>query len=222
MRSNVIRHRWDVTAAEARAIQAELAPGVITSGGPGDVRTIIGVDVSAGRRGSIGRAAAVAMSWPSLEVIEQRTHEAPVPFPYVPGLLSFREAPLVLAVLDGMRSRPGLLMVDGQGYAHPRRIGLASHLGLLLDVPSIGCAKSRLVGEYDPVGVEPGSMQPLLAGGELVGTVVRTREGAGPLFISPGHRIGFEEAVTWTLACCRGYRLPEPVRLADRASKMRE
>ncbi len=113
-------------------------------------------------------------------------------------------------------------MVDGQGYAHPRRIGIASHLGLLLDVPSIGCAKSRLVGEYEPVGAEPGSTQPLFAGGELVGTVVRTRAGAGPLFISPGHRIGFEEAVTWTLACCRGYRLPEPVRLADRASKMRE
>lgn len=214
-------YRWDVTPAEARAIQTELAANVVTIGDPGNVRTIMGVDVGAGRAGDAGRAAVVLVTYPDFAIIEQRVLDAPVPFPYIPGLLSFREAPLVLAALETLETRPDLLFVDGQGVAHPRRFGIASHLGVLLDLPTIGCAKSRLVGEYDPVGPERGATSPLLDRGERIGSVVRSREGTRPLFVSPGHRIGFEEAVQWTLACCR-FRLPEPVRLADRASKRRD
>lgn len=212
-------HSWHVTAAEARALQSALAARTIIGGGPEGVRIVAGADVAAGREGTVGRAAVVALAYPELTEIERAVVEMPLSFPYVPGLLSFREAPLVLAAYERLRVAPDLLFVDGQGIAHSRRFGLASHLGLWLDVPAIGCAKSRLVGEYEECGEAAGAVTPLMDGGERVGTVVRTKASARPLFVSPGHRIGIDEAVRWTLACCRGYRLPEPTRLADRASK---
>ncbi len=212
-------HQWDVSAAEARELQRRLASRIIASGGPASVRTVAGVDVAAGRSAGSGRAAIVVLSYPGLAEVERSTVELPLPFPYVPGLLSFREAPLVLAAYDRLTVRPDLLLVDGQGIAHPRRFGLASHLGLWLDLPSVGCAKSRLVGEYDQPGEAAGATAPLIDGGERIGAVVRTRAATRPLFVSPGHLIGIDEAVAWTLACCRGRRLPEPTRLADMVSK---
>ena len=141
-------------------------------------------------------------------------------FPYIPGLLSFREIPVLLDAIARLRSRPQLLVVDGHGIAHPRRFGIASHLGVVADVPTIGCAKSRLTGKHEEPGPLPGDCSPLLSrDGELIGRVVRTKARTRPLFVSIGHKIGLETAVEIVLRCLRGYRLPEPTRLADRLSK---
>jgi deoxyribonuclease V len=148
-----------------------------------------------------------------MEVVTDR-----VEFPYVPGLLSFREAPLILAALEKITAVPDLIMVDGQGIAHPRRMGLASHLGLFLGVPTIGCAKSRLCGECEEPGNEPGSYADLTDKGEVIGATLRTRAGVKPVYVSIGHMIDLPSAMHWVLACCRGYRLPEPTRLAHQAA----
>jgi deoxyribonuclease V len=211
---------WDVTPAEARAVQRRLAGQVVLGGGPADVRAVAGVDIAVGPRGSnAGRAAVVVLAWPSLEPLEQSIERAEVRFPYIPGLLSFRELPLVLPAFARLTRRPDLVIVDGQGIAHPRRFGIASHLGVLLDLPTIGCAKSRLTGLPSGVlGDESGARVPLLDGDECVGYVLRTRTGVKPLYVSPGHRIGFEEAADWVLRLTAGYRLPQPTRLADQAA----
>ena len=213
-------HPWDVTPAQARALQRRLAARVIAAGDVTDVRTVAGVDIAVGARGAnAGRAAVVVLRWPSLEPVEQAVEVAPVTFPYVPGLLSFRELPLVLPAFARLHTRPDLVVVDGQGIAHPRRFGIAAHLGVLLDVPAIGCAKSRLTGEPAGVlGAERGARVPLIDRSELVGYAVRSRTGVQPLYISPGHRIGHEPAVEWVLALTAGYRLPEPTRLAHQAA----
>jgi deoxyribonuclease V len=210
-----LQHRWDVSPAEAMAIQKRLAP-LARAGTPArldDVHTVAGIDAS---YRDVGRAAVVVLTFPALEVVERAVATVESVFPYVPGLLSFREGPVVLAALSRLRARPDLLVFDGQGYAHPRRLGLASHIGLLWDLPSIGCAKSRLVGQHDEPGPAVGDRAPLVDGGETVGAVLRTRPGTRPLFISPGYRMDLETAVTVVLRCLRGYRLPEPTRLADR------
>jgi len=152
-------------------------------------------------------------------VVEAAVLEQPTRFPYVPGLLTFREAPAVLALLESLKAIPDLLMVDGQGMAHPRRIGIASHVGLLTGIPTIGAAKSRLCGEHDAPGSARGSRTPLLHRGEVVGAVLRTRSDVSPLYVSIGHRISLEAAIEWVLACAPRYRLPEPTRLADKLSK---
>ena len=180
------------------------------------LRRIAGVDVSF--RGGQARAAAVVLDWATLHPVEQVVVETPVSFAYIPGLLAFREAPAVLAALERLRSTPDLLLVDGQGLAHPRRLGLASHLGVLLDWPTIGCAKSVLVGQYAPPEDTPGSTAELLDKGEVLGAAVRTRKGASPVIVSVGHRIDLASAVRVVLDCARGYRLPEPARLAHRLS----
>ena len=211
---------WDVSPAQARALQRRLAGEVIASGEVRDVRTVAGVDIAVGRRGSnAGRAAVVVLAWPSLKPIEQAIERAEVRFPYIPGLLSFRELPLILPAFARLQTWPDLVIVDGQGIAHPRRFGIAAHLGVLLDIPSIGCAKSRLTGwPAGELGETAGSRVPLLDRGQLVGYQVRSRTGVKPLFVSPGHRIGAEAAVEWVLQTTAGYRLPEPTRLADRAA----
>jgi deoxyribonuclease V len=147
-------------------------------------------------------------------VLERRAAVAQVDFPYTPGLLSFREAPVLLDALAKLKHTPDVVMCDGQGVAHPRRLGLASHVGLFLDRPCVGCAKSKLTGKYEEPGPEPGSRSPLLYRGQVIGSVVRTKARALPLFVSPGHRIDLESSVRLVLGCCRGYRLPEPTRLA--------
>ncbi|HLB29643.1 MAG TPA: deoxyribonuclease V [Dehalococcoidia bacterium] len=210
-------HPWYVAPEEAVAIQRRLAAQVVRQGSPGPVRRVAGADISVDRDGH-GRGAVVVLSYPELEPLEVQTAEAAVPFPYVPGLLAFREVPVLLPAFERLQEVPDLLLVDGQGIAHQRRFGIACHLGLILDVPAIGCAKSRLVGSHDPVGDEEGSWAPLADKGESVGVALRTRRGAGPIYVSIGHRIGLEEARGWALRLCRGYRLPEPCRLAHQAA----
>jgi deoxyribonuclease V len=165
-----------------------------------------------------GRGALVILSFPSLEPIEQSVVEIAVSFPYVPGLLSFREIPVLLPAFAAVASAPDLLVVDGQGRAHPRRMGLASHLGLLFDIPTIGCAKSRLMGEFGPLGEERGSAAYLYDHEEIIGAAVRTRAGTKPVFVSVGHRIGLDEAIDWTLRLAPRFRVPEPTRLAHQAA----
>ena len=219
-----MRHRWDITPAEAIALQAELAPRVIEAPLAGPVRTVAGVDCAfreAGRRGfRTGRtvlAAAVLLDARTMERIAAAHVIQPCHFPYVPGLLSFREAPAAIAAVNRLPARPDLLLCDGQGVAHPRGLGLASHVGLWLEVPTIGVAKSRLCGEHRPPGARRGCRTQLRLDGRVVGAVVRTRTGVRPLFVSVGHRVTLVEAVRWTLRCGRGVRLPEPTRRAHQA-----
>jgi deoxyribonuclease V len=171
------------------------------------------------RRGDpMATGAVVVLSFPSLAIEEVAVARTKLTFPYVPGLLSFREVPVLREAFRKLRGPIDLLLVDGAGYAHPRRFGLACHLGLLLDVPSVGVAKSRLLGEHEPPGAAAGSVAPRRHGAETVGGVLRTRDGVRPLFVSAGHRISQRQAEAWVLRCCRGYRLPEPTRLAHKAA----
>ncbi len=219
-------HPWDLSPKEAIAVQRELASFVICKGGPGRVRRVAGVDCSVdrlekrpdGRPSGRGTGAVVVLSYPELEVMEVVVAEAPLTFPYVPGLLSFRETPVLREAFRKITGPVDLLLVDGQGYAHPRRFGIACHLGLLLDVPTIGCAKSRLLGEHAEPAAAAGSRSDILDKGQVIGGVLRTRASVKPLFVSSGHRIGLAEAEAWVLRCCRGYRLPEPTRLAHQAA----
>lgn len=212
-------HSWDVTPIEAVALQRELAPLVVREDGPREVRLVAGIDVSF--PGELTRAAAVVLSYPELELVESVVVDQPTRFPYVPGLLSFREAPAALAACALLEHEPDLVIVDGQGIAHPRRLGLAAHLGLFLDKPTIGSAKSLLVGHHGPLGDTAGSTVPLVDRGEVIGLVVRTRTGVSPLYVSIGNRIELSLAAQWVLACCRRYRLPEPQRQAHLAAGRR-
>ena len=209
-------HRWPRDPAAARALQATLAARVSLRGAPRRVTRVAGADVAFLPGGTHLVAAVVVLDYPGLRPVETAAVVRRVLFPYVPGLLSFREAPAILAAFARLRGRPDLLLCDGQGIAHPRRLGLASHLGILLDLPTIGCAKSRLVGTHGEPGPARGDRAPLRHAGRQVGAVLRTRDGTRPLFVSPGHRMSLAAASAWTLACCAGRRLPEPTRLADR------
>lgn len=205
---------WNVPPREAVEVQKHLRDRVRLEDDFGPVNAVAGVDISIGRGWKEGKCGIVVLSFPELDVIETRTHAAPVTFPYIPGLLAFREIPLFLETYRLLEVRPALIFFDGQGYAHPRRFGLACHGGVLVDVAAIGCAKSRLTGTYLEPGIEAGSTSDLTADGELIGHVVRTKTGVKPIFVSPGHRVSFETATELTLACTRGHRIPEPTRLA--------
>jgi len=207
-----------MSPSEAIELQKELAGEVRRTGSIAAPRHIAGVDISVNRWAGTGTAAVVVLSYPSLEPVEVKVVTDRLNFPYVPGLLSFREAPLILAACEKLTVTPDIIMVDGQGIAHPRRVGLASHLGLCLDVPTIGCAKSRLCGECGEPGNGVGNYAELLDGGEVIGVVLRTRTGVKPVYVSIGHRIDLAAAINWVMACCRGYRLPEPTRLAHMAA----
>jgi deoxyribonuclease V len=211
-------HPWDLSPKEAVRLQRELASRVIREGDlPEDaVRLIAGADVAFDRPRGRAVGAVVVVAYPSLEPVERVTVEVPVTFPYVPGLLSFRETPIVLEAFERMDSRPDLLMVDGHGLAHPRRFGYACHLGLLLDLPAIDVAKSRLIGDAGTVAGPRGSRADLGDGGEVIGSMLRTRQGVRSVYVSIGHKVGLAAAERWVLACAAGYRLPEPTRLADR------
>jgi deoxyribonuclease V len=212
------RHSWHVTTTEARAIQAELASEVLQTGTITKPRYIAGVDISVNRFSKTGKGAVVVLSYPSLEITEVQVVTDRIEFPYVPGLLSFREAPLILKAFEKLTITPDIIMVDGQGNAHPRRCGIASHLGLILGIPTIGCAKSRLCGEHAIPGAKTGDFAELKDNGEVIGSVVRTRDNVKPLYVSIGHLIDLPAAIKWVIACCRGYRLPEPTRLAHQAA----
>lgn len=181
--------------------------------------TVAGIDVGYDMARGLAHASVVTMPLGGSYATEQAQAYLPVAFPYIPGLLSFREIPAILAALTQLSRLPDMLMVDGHGIAHPRRMGIAAHLGVLLDMPSIGVTKSRLTGRFAPPGPRKGDSSPLLAGNERIGTVLRSRDGVNPLFISPGHRIDMETACALTMECLTRYRLPEPTRLADKLSK---
>jgi len=208
-------HSWDISPKEAIALQRRLAGLVRVECVAGPVRTVGGVDCafSAGGREII--AAAVLCDAETMEVMCRGETRRSCTFPYVPGLLSFREAPAIIEAVGRLSPRPDLLMCDGQGMAHPRGIGLACHVGLWLDMPVIGVAKSRLCGQHGQVPAARGGWTELTLDGRLVGAVVRTRDNVRPLFISVGNRVTLEEAVAWTLRAARGFRLPQPTRLAD-------
>lgn len=199
-------------------MQGDLAPRIV-SGPPLDlsrVRYLAGADVST--QGERGYAIVAVLSFPGLSVVEVRGFEAPLEFPYVPGLLGFREVPLVVGALEQVKSNVDVIILDGHGLAHPRSLGLASHTGLFLDVPTVGCAKSRLVGEHQEPGREKGSVTDLVYRNKVVGKVVRTRTGVSPVYVSIGNRIDLEGAVDLVLACCTKYRLPETTRRAHNAA----
>ncbi len=212
------RHKWHVTTAEARAIQTDLASKVSRTGVITNPRFIAGADISVNRFSKTGKGAVVVLTYPALEIAEVQVVTDRIEFPYVPGLLSFREAPLILKAFEKLKTAPDLLLVDGQGIAHPRRCGIASHLGLFLGIPTIGCAKSRLCGEHEIPGAKAGNFAELKDNGEVIGAVVRTRDNVKPLYVSIGHMIDLPTAIKCVVACCRGYRLPEPTRLAHQAA----
>lgn len=209
-------HPFDLTPAAARALQSELAGGVERDDRFAPIRLVAGVDIGFEESGRITRAAVAVLALPGLAVVETALARRATAFPYVPGLLSFREIPAALDALGAIATTPDLLLCDGQGLAHPRRFGLASHLGWLLDVPCIGVAKSRLIGTHDEPGPSRGETAPLRDRDEVIGAVVRTRTHARPLFVSTGHRVGLASAVALTLACTGRYRLPETTRAAHR------
>src|SRR5438876_5920256 len=221
--AQVALHEWNLSPDAAAALQSQLASRVIrTDQLKGEVRRVAGVDMAINEENGMARAAVVLLSYPALEIQERHVYEEPVRMLYIPGLLSFREAPCVLGAFARLQQQPDLVMVDGQGIAHPRRLGIASHLGLWLELPTIGCANSILTGHHKPLSEEAGSWVPLEADREVLGAVLRTRAHVKPMIISLGHRISLETSLGYVLACARGYRLPEPTRLADKLSKDNE
>ena len=211
---------WPTHIAEARAIQESLRGKIVARDRFAKIRTVAGIDVGFEKRGTIMRAAVVVLDFPGLTLREQAIARLPTRFPYVPGFLSFREAPAVLAAMKKLHTRPDLILCDGQGLAHPRRFGLACHLGLLLDISSIGVAKSRLTGTHGDVPEQKGGWVALEDKGEVVGAVLRTRTGVKPLYVSIGHRISLATAIDYVLRCTTCYRLPETTRHAHRLASV--
>lgn len=209
-------HGWNLSSQAAIALQRQLAKQVVIEVQFETIKTIAGIDVSI--RGDIGQAAVVVFSYPSLEIVDYAIATRRITFPYIPGLLSFREGPVVLDVLENLATQPDLLIFDAQGIAHPRRLGLASHIGVLVDLPAIGCAKSRLCGQYEEPGPERGNYTFLTDQGETIGAVVRTRTNVKPVFVSVGHRIDLSTSIAYILNTGRGYRLPEPTRWAHQVA----
>ena len=209
-------HSWDVTPEEAKHLQNELRTQVSKTDRFGTIRTVAGVDI--GLKNNIARASAIVLSFPDLQVVDGVVVESRVSFPYIPGYLSFREIPPLLVAFARLQTEPDLVIVDGQGIAHPRRFGLASHLGLILDIPIIGCAKSRLCGQYVEPDKEKDSYTPLLDKDETIGIALRTRTNVSVVYVSIGHLISLDSARMLTLACCKGYRLPETTRYAHKAA----
>ncbi len=214
--SPALAHPWDLPPDAARALQERLRARVRIEPLPSPIRVVGGVDVSV--KQGVARAAVVLLSSPGMEPLEAATAEMEVAYPYVPGLLAFREGPVVMAALARLEGQPDVLIFDGQGVAHPRRMGLAAHIGLLLDWPSVGCAKSRLLGRHRDVPPERGSWVELLEGEEVIGVVLRTRTNVRPVYVSVGHRADLGTAVELVLSCCTRYRLPEPIRWAHRVA----
>jgi deoxyribonuclease V len=211
-------HSWELSVAQAQDLQRQLAGQVLKQGGVTNPQFIAGVDISTEKGQAMATAAVVVLNYPELKLVETKVVTGKLGFPYIPGLLSFREAPLTLAACQKLSLTPDLILVDGQGLAHPRRFGIASHLGLLLDTPAIGCAKSRLCGTHRTPEAEAGSYADLIDRGEVIGVALRTRPGTTPVYVSIGHKVDLAMAIRWVLNCCRGYRIPEPLRLAHLAA----
>ena len=209
-------HPWVKTAAEAKLIQLDLKERVIDSDNLGEVKYVAGVDIGFEDNYAISKAAIAVLSYPELELVEQAIARIPTAFPYVPGYLSFREIPAILAAFPQLKIIPDLILCDGQGYAHPRRLGLACHLGVLLDLPTIGVAKSLFIGEHEEVPIEKGSWKPLIDKDETIGVVLRSRTKVKPIYVSIGHKISLPTAIKYVMGCLTKYRLPETTRWADK------
>lgn len=207
-------HPWNLSPQEAMALQRRLAGHVLLRPLPRRISLIAGADVGYGRHGGTVVAAVAVHTFPRLELVELVQVEDHVSFPYIPGLLSFREIPPLLSAFRKLRHQPGAVLCDGQGLAHPRRLGLASHLGLWLNLPTIGCAKTRLLGEHGEPGPCRGHYRSLTSRGERVGVVLRTRPGVKPIYVSPGHLVDLDGCRRLVLRCCRGFRIPQPIRTA--------
>lgn len=212
---------WPKDAAEAIALQQEMRENINLKNGFRKIETVCGVDCSYDLQTNISRAVLCLFSYPKLELLESSMAHLPTDFPYVPGLLSFREIPVILEAFRVLSTTPDLLMVDGMGIAHPRRMGIAAHLGLYLDLPSIGVGKSLLCGKYEMPGTKKGYKSDLIHKGEKIGTVLRSKDNTNPLFISPGHKIDHETSVKFVMDCLIKYRLPEPTHVADKFSKIK-
>ncbi len=211
--------KWPESAAEAVIVQKELGQKVQIKNNFKTLKIIAGVDCSYDIKNNLSHAYVVLMELDNLKPITSTKAELPTTFPYIPGFLSFREIPVILEALKLLPQKPNLFMVDGQGIAHPRRMGIAAHLGVLLDMPSIGVAKSRLTGVYKEPGFQKGNQTPLMDKNEQIGTVLRSKDNVKPLFISPGHKVDNETAVKIVERCLTRYKLPEPTRIADKISK---
>jgi deoxyribonuclease V len=212
-----INHSWDLKPSDALILQQELGAKVIKVDQFKDIRLIAGVDVAYANHSDKIAAAVVIMDAESLTVIETILAEDKARFPYIPGLFSFRELPPLIKAFSKLEHKPDLVVCDGQGYAHPRRCGIASHLGVIFDLPTIGCAKTRLLGVHDETHFKRGSTQPLIDGGEVIGNVLRTQNRINPIYVSVGHRISLRTACDWILRLTPKYRLPETTRKADHA-----
>ncbi len=208
-------HNWNVTPKEAVQLQRELSGMIVIGGQPGKLDHVAGIDISMQLFGKTGYSGVNVFSYPELEVVEEAFACGPIPFPYVPGLLTFREGPLIEQALAQLKSSPDLLIFDGHGIAHPRGMGIAAHMGLKLNIPSIGCAKSRLYGEYLEPAPEKGSSSALQDGeGRQIGVVLRTRDNVKPVFVSPGHMVGMDASARIIMSCTGKYRIPIPTREA--------
>lgn len=203
-----------MSVVQAVELQRRMADRVLKNSEVIAPRFIAGVDISVRKASGIARGAVVVLTYPDLVVVETSVAEGQLKFPYVPGLLSFREAPLALEACERLSLIPDLFLIDGQGIAHPRRFGLASHLGLFLDKPTIGCAKSLLCGRHEEPAAEAGSYAEIVDKDEIIGAALRTKPGTKPVYVSIGYRINLPAALYWVMQCCRGYRIPEPLRLA--------
>jgi len=209
-------HPWDVTPKAARGIQKDLKSRIQLDDSFKSIRVIAGADVAFDKNKNQGFGGVIAYSFPELEEIERQGVIREVTFPYVPGLLAFRESPILLEAFSSLATEPDVILFDGQGIAHFRRMGIATHMGIVLNKPTIGCAKSRLIGSYTDPGEDVGSYSPLIDGEETVGVVLRTRKRVRPIFVSPGTKISLETCIQVVLQCVDGYRIPKPTREADR------
>ena len=212
-------HSWNVSVEEAIQIQEALKDQIILKKPFSKVRTIGGGDVAYSKNENRLFGAIVVLSFPDMEILDMATADGKIPFPYIPNLLSFREGPILIQIFEKLRVKPDIMVYDGQGIAHPRRFGLASHLGLWFDLPSIGCAKTPLLEGFISPGASKGSFELIRKEGKEVGVVLRTKDNVKPLFISPGHRIDITTSIQLILESCQGFRFPEPLRKAHHATR---
>lgn len=216
-------HDWNLSPQQAIELQKQLAYEVVKEDEfDAPVKTVAGIDLGYDAKNDVSRAVVAVLSFPELELVESAEALLPIQFPYVPGLLSFRETPVAIKALEKLTVTPDLIICDGQGYAHPRRFGVACHIGLITNVPTLGAAKSLLVGKFENLGEKRGSVAPLIHRNEQIGVALRTKDKTQPLFVSVGHRIGLETAADYVLQCAPKYRLPETTRLADKMASYRK
>lgn len=210
-----IRTRWSLTPQQAMRLQERLRDRVMLQDGFATIRYVAGADLAFDPASDAAFAGVIVYRFPGMEEVERRSAQRKLRFPYVPGLLSFRESPVLLAAFARLKTEPDLILVDGHGRAHPRMFGIACHIGVLFDKPTIGCAKSLLVGDYHEPGAKRGASSPLAFKGDQVGVVLRTRDNVKPIFVTQGHRVSLETAVRLVEGCLDGFRIPKPTREAD-------